>query len=228
VNVPGQGRHLAIGPALVAAALAACVALGASAAGAEAKTLFRTVVKSLCTDTSTPIPDGPEGGDFASAAVSTGRRCPKRLICGYGGLPLGARVLDVDARVRVTHPSLGDLNVLLVSPVGTLVPLTATGNGGGGDDFGSGSSGCRGTFTTFDDSAPLGIRGAAAGLAPFAGSYRPQQPLAANIGTFGAGDWRFYFDDVVAGNAGAVEAVGLKLSYRYRAVKKRKRSARPR
>jgi len=52
-------------------------------------------------------------------------------------------------------------------------------------------------------------------FAPFAGRFRPVQALHGHDGTYGSGDWRFYFDDVVAGNAGTVEAIGLRLKYRY-------------
>ena len=187
------------------AVLAVCVALLAiPAVQAEAKKAVRTATKAVCADLSLPVPDGPTRGDFVAGLVSTGKRCPRKLICGYGGLPLGARVRDVNAKLRVTHPAVGDLTVLLVDPTGGLSTLTA--GGVGGADFGAGPTGCTGAFTTFDDS----------------GDVRPLQPLARHNGSFGSGDWRFYFDDTVAGNAGVVEAIGIRLTYRY--VVRRKRS----
>jgi hypothetical protein len=208
---------------LLALALAAFALAVTPAVQAKAKRVVKKAVKTLCTDTSVAIPDGPEFGDYVGGLVSTGKKCPKRLICGYGGLPLGAKVLDVDAGVRVTHPSVGDLSVVIVSPVGALTPLTAAGNGGDGDDFGAGGTGCGATFTSFDDEAGAPIRGAPAAQAPFAGAFRPHLPLAAHDGSFGSGDWRFYFDDTVAGGAGAVEALSLRLSYEYIVRKKPKK-----
>jgi len=185
--------------------------------------IFRTAVKKLCADTSIPIPDGSESGDFVSGLVSTGYTktdCPPRLLCGYGGLPYGALVLDVDAKVRVQHPSVSDLDVILVDPTGGLTSLTARGVGSGAD-FGAGSTGCRADFTIFDDASPVALEGGGAG-SPFAGRFRPLQPLAEHYRTFGAGDWRFYFDDVVPGNAGVVQALGLRLKYRYVVIRRGK------
>jgi hypothetical protein len=117
---------------------------------------------------------------------------------------------------------VGDLSVVIVSPVGALTPLTAAGNGGDGDDFGSGGTGCGATFTTFDDEAASPIRGAPATQAPFAAPFRPHLPLAAHDGSFGSGDWRFYVDDTAAGGAGVVEALSLRLGYEYIVRKKKK------
>lgn len=116
--------------------------------------------------------------------------------------------------MRLTHPAVGELDVLVTSPVGIMFPLTL-GNGVSGDDLGSGATDCRASFATFDDQAPTPIQAITAGGAPFAGRYWPEQPLAASKFTPGDGDWRFYFDDLVVGNAGTVEAIGLKLKHRY-------------
>src|SRR5688572_29250041 len=102
---------------LLGLAVAAIALIATPAVQAKAKRVIKHAVKTLCTDTSVAIPDGPEYGDFAGDLVSTGKGCPKGLVCGYGGLPLGAKVVDVDAGVRVVHPSVGDLSVVIVSPV---------------------------------------------------------------------------------------------------------------
>jgi hypothetical protein len=200
---------------IAAAAFSLALTLAFSA---EAKAVLKTAVKKLCTNTSLAVPDGPEAGDFVSGIVSTGKVCPKKLECGYGGLPLGAVVVDVNAKLRVTHPSVGDLNVLMVDPTGLLSTVTSR-SGPVGADFGRGATSCKAAFTTFDDSAPSAITGAT--QAPFAGAFRPVQPLRGHNGTYGAGDWRFYFDDVVAGGQGRVEAIGLRLTYRYKPLKRR-------
>ena len=155
----------------------------------------------VCVDTQLAIPDGGRAGDFVNAAVPTGH------------LPVGAKVLDTKVGLRLTHPAVGELDVLLVAPVGIMVPLTL-GNGGSGDDLGSGPTGCGAAFTTFDDAAPTSIREVGAANAPFVGSFRPEQPLAGPKLTWGDGEWRFYFDDLAAGNPGVVDALGLELTYR--------------
>jgi hypothetical protein len=194
--------------------MAGLAILALPAAHAQAKKVLKTVTKSFCADVALPVPDGPARGDFVGDLVSTGKRCPKQLVCGYGGLPLGSKVRDVDARLRVTHPSVGDLTVLLVDPTGGLTTLTAA-NGGNGADFGSGATDCGDGFTSFDDSAATPIQSVAPSQAPFAGSFRPQVPLSLHAGSFAAGDWRFYFDDQGAGGQGVVEAIGIRLKYRY-------------
>ena len=57
---------------------------------------------------------------------------------------------------------------------------------GAGDNFGAGVNDCSGIPTVFDDSAPIAI---GAGTAPFAGSFRPESPLAAFNGKPVNGVW---------------------------------------
>jgi subtilisin-like proprotein convertase family protein len=185
-------------------AVAVCGLIAAPAAEAGETTVKRI---NRCVDTKLAIPDGGLG-DFVNTAIRTSH------------LPRGAQVLDVDARVRLTHSAVGELDVLVTSPVGIMVPLTL-GNGGLGDDLGAGATDCRGTLATFDDRAPTPIQAIGVAGSPFAGSYRPEQPLRASKLTPGDGDWRFYFDDLAAGNAGTVEAIGLRLKYRCKVERKR-------
>jgi subtilisin-like proprotein convertase family protein len=179
---------------------AACALIAVPAAAAKPK---KTVVKSVdsCVDARLAIPDDGRAGDFVNEAVPTGH------------LPVGAKVLDADVGLRLTHAAVGELDILLVAPVGLMVPLTL-GNGGSGDDFGGGATGCGASFTWFDDAAPTSIRSVGPAAAPFAGSFRPERPLATPNLTWGDGAWRFYFDDRVAGNPGVVEALTLSLTYR--------------
>jgi hypothetical protein len=200
-------------PALVAVLAVLATLMGSSEAMAK---VVKTAVKKLCSDTALPIPDGPEAGDFVGAIVSTGntkKDCPPNLRCGYGGLPLGSLVRDVDLKLRVSHPSVSDLEVLVVDPTGILTTLTA--RAAGGTNFGTGGLGCRSDFMVLDDRAPLGLAEAGPAFAPFNGRFRADQPLALHNRTYGAGDWRFYFDDVAPGASGEVEAIGMKLTYRY-------------
>jgi hypothetical protein len=209
----GFRPRLSAGLAIMAISLA-----GSSEATAK---LVKTATKKLCTDTRLRIPDGPEAGDFVSAIVSTGntrRDCPPKLLCGYGGIPYGSIVRDVDVKLRVDHPSVSDLEVLVVNPIGILTTLSA--RPAGGSNFGAGGTGCRSDFTILDDRASIPLARAGSGFAPFAGRFLPDQPLTLHNRTYGAGDWRFYFDDVVPGGEGVVEAIGIRLTYRYVVIRR--------
>ncbi len=77
----------------------------------------------------------------------------------------GAVVEDVFVEVDLEHTWLNDLRLTLRSPADTSVTLIAQ-EGGSGDDLRN---------TVFDDSADASITD---GAAPFAGRFRPEQPLA--------------------------------------------------
>lgn len=79
-----------------------------------------------------------------------------RLVAGMAG-----DILDVDVRLDITHPWVGDLDVYLISPSGTRVELF-TDVGAGGQDF---------TDTILDDEASDAI---VSGAAPFTGRFRPE------------------------------------------------------
>jgi subtilisin-like proprotein convertase family protein len=104
-------------------------------------------------------------------------------------------VADVNVRVRLNHTFDGDLSLFLVGPDGTTVDLSSR-NGGGGDNFGTGANDCSGQPTVFDDSAAAAIT---SGTAPFAGTFRPEQPLAVFNGKPMTGTWKLRVTD----NAGA-------------------------
>ena len=73
-------------------------------------------------------------------------------------------VIDLNVRLDITHPRDEDLDVSLIAPDGTRIELFSD-VGGTGSDF---------RDTVIDDDAILSIT---EGLAPFTGSYRPEQPL---------------------------------------------------
>ncbi len=100
-------------------------------------------------------------------------------------------VADVNVKVRLNHTFDGDLTLSLIAPDGTSVAL-ANNRGGGGDNFGSGANDCSGTPTVFDDAAGTAI---GAGIAPFAGSFRPDSPLSALNGKAVNGIWRLRVTD---------------------------------
>lgn len=112
------------------------------------------------------IPDNNPAGITSSVVV--------------GGV--AAPVSDVDVRVNITHTWAGDLELRLISPSGTVVPL-ALRRGGSGDNF---------VNTIFDDQAPTAI---SAGAAPFTGRFRPESPLAALVGQQANGSWQLRVSD---------------------------------
>jgi extracellular elastinolytic metalloproteinase len=114
---------------------------------------------------------------------------------------------DVVVRFRLNHTFDGDLAISLVAPDGTSVAL-ANNRGGAGDNFGSGANSCSGTPTVFDDSASLAI---SAGVAPFAGSFRPDSPLAGMRGRPMAGTWKLRVQDTAALDVGTLGCFQLRI-----------------
>ena len=98
----------------------------------------------------------------------------------------------------ITHPIDSDLNLSLVSPDGTIVPLTV--GIGAGANFGSSSNDVN--RTTFDDAAATAITASAP---PFVGTFRPQGSLANYIfnGTPN-GSWKLRIADANGGTLGTL------------------------
>jgi subtilisin-like proprotein convertase family protein len=110
------------------------------------------------------------------------------------------QIVDVDVRIRANHTFDADVSFLLISPDGTTVDLSSR-NGGGGDNYGDGATDCSGRPTVFDDSAPNAIVGAAA---PFAASFRPEQPLSRFNGHSSQGTWRLQITDSAGADVGTL------------------------
>lgn len=88
-------------------------------------------------------------------------------------MPATGLVDDIDVTVRIDHAYDGDIQMRLHHPDGTSVML-ADQRGGGGQNYGTGDC-VSGERTVFDDESATSI---AAGWSPYAGSYRPEEPLA--------------------------------------------------
>ena len=133
-------------------------------------------VEPFTTSPGAPIPDNTPAGVSSDLVVA-----------GVGPLT------DLDVRLNVTHPFTGDLKVTVTSPQGTTVTLVQN-RGGAGDNF---------SGTIFDDEAATAI---AAGAAPFSGSFRPEQPLAAVDGQNANGTWTLKVVDTAGGDVGTLSS----------------------
>ena len=106
-------------------------------------------------------------------------------------------MVDVDVFLNLTHTFDGDLSITLTHG-GREVELSSH-NGGSGDNY---------TNTTFSDEATTAIT---AGVAPFTGTFQPEQPLNALDGTDGEGPWTLTVADEAPGDSGSLGSWGLRL-----------------
>jgi uncharacterized repeat protein (TIGR01451 family) len=117
-------------------------------------------------------------------------------------------VTDVNVAFRLNHTFDGDLQISLVSPTGTAVMLVNR-RGGSGDNFGTGATDCSATMTSFDDSAATSITTA---VAPFAGTFQPEQALTAFVGEPVSGAWKLRVTDLAAQDIGTAFCVNLAIT----------------
>lgn len=106
------------------------------------------------------------------------------------------RVIDLNVRFNISHTYDSDLMITLVSPNGTTRTLVNR-RGGSGDNF---------TDTVLDDEATTAI---ANGVAPFSGSFQPEQTLSAFDSVSAQGTWYFVVRDMAALDIGTVNSVSL-------------------
>lgn len=107
-------------------------------------------------------------------------------------------ILDVNIRLNLEHTFDGDLQVSLISPTGTEV-LLINRRGGSGDNFGVPGGSPPSQNTILDDEASSLI---SAGVAPFVGSFRPDNPLSAFDGQSANGAWTLRIVDTTPLNYG--------------------------
>jgi CubicO group peptidase (beta-lactamase class C family)/subtilisin-like proprotein convertase family protein len=108
-------------------------------------------------------------------------------------------VTKVSVTLNITHTFDQDLKISLISPSGTRVLLVSR-RGGSGDNF---------TSTVLDDQATAPI---STGTAPFTGSFRPEQPLAAFNGQRPNGTWLLEVWDVGPQDVGTIQNWSLTLT----------------
>jgi subtilisin-like proprotein convertase family protein len=107
-------------------------------------------------------------------------------------------IQGVVVTVNITHTFTGDLALYLNTP--TNVQISLAQHRGTTANF---------TGTVFDDAAATSI---AAGFPPFTGSFRPETPLSALVGTSSPGAWSLYVRDDVSGNSGRIDNWSLALT----------------
>lgn len=114
-------------------------------------------------------------------------------------VPVGDDVViaDVNVYMYVTHTFAADLDASLTSPSGTEINLTSD-NGGNGDNYGSR---CGNLDFGFDDAAPP----VTTGVAPFLGSWQPEELLASFNGQNSAGTWTLDICDDSSADVGQLE-----------------------
>lgn len=107
-------------------------------------------------------------------------------------------ITDLNVKVSLTHTYVGDLTIRLKSPTGQYVTLFAN-RGGSGDNLSN---------TIFNDEATRAI---SAGIAPFLGSFRPEQLLSAYDNKSAQGTWTLEVTDSFAQDTGTLTAWSMGL-----------------
>jgi subtilisin-like proprotein convertase family protein len=124
-----------------------------------------------------------------------------------------AKVKDVNVSVRLSHTFPGDLTSTLEGPKGQVVELENSDDFTGGEPggMGSGAENCNGTFTVFNDEAETSIYD---GENPWAGQFKPGEPLSEFDGSKLKGKWTFRVTDTVPGDEGILHCVELEIKYK--------------
>ncbi|WP_052466981.1 zinc-dependent metalloprotease [Psychroserpens damuponensis] len=106
---------------------------------------------------------------------------------------------DVNVVIDINHTWVGDLDITLTSPAGTVIELTSD-NGFNGDNY---------TDTVFDQEGTDGS--IVDGAAPFTGSYIPEGDLSTLNGEMSGGDWILTVVDDANADGGTFNSFSLAL-----------------
>jgi len=120
-------------------------------------------------------------------------------------VPTDGIISDLEVGIRLDHTYTNDLQIVLRHPGGMGITLV-NGEGGSGNNFGSGATDCSGNFTIFDDDAAALI---VAGSAPFEGRHQPENLLSAFDGLSMRGTWQLEITDSFLWDEGALHCVTL-------------------
>ncbi len=116
-------------------------------------------------------------------------------------ITVGGVITTVQVRVVVRRDRASDLSLALIAPNGVTVTLSAR-NGDGADYQG----------TVFRDDAAASIK---EGATPFAGEFRPEDPLAWLTGASLRGAWTLQVVDRTGAGGGQIDGFGLDIDGRY-------------
>ncbi len=108
-------------------------------------------------------------------------------------------IVDVNVRVSISHPHVGDLLVGLIDPLGTFTTLAAE----------LPNSGTTFTSTVFDDQAEVSIYEA---IAPFTGRFRPLGELSPLAGRNPNGQWRLIVTNLTGAAPGVIDDFSLEIT----------------
>ena len=123
-------------------------------------------------------------------------------------VPEDVTITDIKVRVQIDHTWIGDLEIALRSPTGTLVRLLDR-PGVPASPFGCSDHNMQ---VVFDDTADLDLETLCAGNTPwYEGSARPIQPLADLDGQSALGPWELIVTDHAQGDTGTLTAWELLL-----------------
>jgi hypothetical protein len=153
-----------IGGVIAALALVGCLA--AAPAAQAGKKVTKTYTKGVGGSLGGLQVVIPDGGGTATQLV--------RSAIPVKGLNPRGKITDVNVGVRATHPQATDLEFYLATPRGVI--NLSSDNGGAGNNYGAGTASCVGQFTLFDSNNPTLISTPGL-LAPFAGSFAPEESL---------------------------------------------------
>ncbi len=155
----------------------------------------------LTATTAFSLPTGTPtlGASQSYASTDVPKAIPDNTPAGVtSNLPIATTgaVGKVVVHLDVTHTYDSDLVFTLIAPDSTPVTLIDR-RGGSGRNF---------TGTVLDDGATTAI---SAGVAPFTGSFRPEQPLAALSGKAINGTWQLKAADLAAQDTGTINSWSL-------------------
>ncbi len=109
-------------------------------------------------------------------------------------------IKDINVTVNIDHTRVSTLNLSITGPDGTTIDLSSD-NGGSGSNF---------TNTTFDDEAMTSIKN---GMAPFTGSYKPEQPLSTYDVKEVTGNWILKVQDDAVSQVGTLQSWCITINY---------------
>jgi subtilisin-like proprotein convertase family protein len=109
-------------------------------------------------------------------------------------------IKDINVNVNIDHTRVSTLNLSLIGPDGTTIDLSSD-NGGSGSNF---------TNTTFDDEAMISIKN---GIAPYTGSFKPEQPLSTYDVKEVTGNWILKVQDDAVSQVGTLQNWCITINY---------------